>query len=67
MALHSEKYLRALVDVLTKLERFGGDGEGTFDPQDEEIQLRLWADLRLYQAQFISAGGFKSYAIMPEQ
>lgn len=55
--LRNEEYLKAFLDILTKLEKTGtgaaptpvGQDTGTITPQDEEQELRNWADLREQQ------------------
>ena len=37
-----------------------GDEHVMTEEEDEEAQLRHWADLREYQARFAKAGGFYS-------
>ena len=63
-AVKSEEALSQLIDVLMKLEKTGPAGatmaaEGThMTSQDEEEELRHWADLRDYQLRFALHGGF---------
>lgn len=56
LALRAEEYLRKFMAMLMKLERADPPGEGL--DEDEEAQLRHWADLRQYQARFAQSGGF---------
>ncbi|POR35312.1 Quinic acid utilization activator [Tolypocladium paradoxum] len=63
-AVKAEEALSQLVDVLMKLEKPGPAGESmAADPshmtaEDEEEELRHWADLRDYQLRFAANGGF---------
>lgn len=65
-AIKSEEALSQLINILVKLEKTGatnGPGLETTDPnqmtsQDEEEELRNWADLRDYQLRFSAHGGF---------
>lgn len=55
--LRNEEYLRAFIEILTRLEKTGtgatpgtaGQGAGTMTAEDEEQELRNWADLREQQ------------------
>lgn len=72
VAIKADDYLAGFVNILMRLENmgpgsvaapggFGGmsaGGGGTMTPQDEEDELRNWADLREYQQQFIHSGGY---------
>ncbi|KND89074.1 Quinic acid utilization activator [Tolypocladium ophioglossoides CBS 100239] len=63
-AVKAEEALSQLIDVLVKLEKTGPAGESrASDPshmtaEDEEEELRHWADLRDYQLRFAANGGF---------
>lgn len=64
-AIKSEEALSQLLDILVKLEKTGPVGETTRAPdplqmtaEDEEEELRHWADLREYQLRFAANGGF---------
>lgn len=61
LALKAEEYLGKFVDILMKLEKSGtvaSNELGTMTPQDEDEELRHWANLRDYQLQFAENGGF---------
>lgn len=59
LALRAEEYLGRFLDVLMKLERVSpGKSNGGEDWEDEEEELRNWADLRAFQTKFLTAGGF---------
>ncbi|OAQ82656.1 fungal transcriptional regulatory protein [Purpureocillium lilacinum] len=63
-AAKAEEALSQLIDVLVKLERTGPAGESrAADPsnmtvEDEDEELRHWAELRDYQLRFAANGGF---------
>ena len=58
--MKAEEYLGRFLDVLMKLERISpavrGDNGNLIE--DEEEELRDWADLREYQMRFAQSGGF---------
>ncbi|RYO82913.1 hypothetical protein DL766_003390 [Monosporascus sp. MC13-8B] len=59
VAVRAEEYLRRFVDILMGLEKTGGSrAPGPMTAQDEEEELRCWANLREYQLQFAANGGF---------
>lgn len=75
LALRAEEYLAAFLTVLMKLERVipgspgaagmgnGGQGMGKValgSEEDEDAELRHWADLTEYQGRFAKAGGVLS-------
>jgi hypothetical protein len=61
LALKAEEYLGRFLDVLMKLERIAPTGRSDGgEAEDEEDQLRNWADLREYQTKFAQSGGFLS-------
>lgn len=65
-AIKSEEALSQLINILMKLEKTGPSGGVSLDgtelnqmtPQDEEEELRHWADLRDYQLRFAAHGGY---------
>ncbi|CAM1503563.1 Fc.00g011540.m01.CDS01 [Cosmosporella sp. VM-42] len=65
-AMKSEEALSQLINILMKLEKTGPSGgngmeagdQSHMTPQDEEEELRHWADLREYQLRFAAHGGF---------
>lgn len=64
-AIKSEEALSQLIDILMKLEKTGAGNAphetsnlSQMTSQDEEEELRNWADLREYQLRFAAHGGF---------
>ena len=65
-AMKSEEALSQLINILMKLEKTGPSGgngmeaadQSHMTTQDEEEELRHWADLREYQLRFAAHGGF---------
>lgn len=57
VAQQAEQYLAAFLDILMKLERAGPAHNDPERPEDEEAELRQWADLREYQMKFAQQGG----------
>jgi len=66
VAVRAQEPLSQFVDILMRLEKTTGSavtnsgGDGTMTPQDEEQELRSWADLREHQMRFFQNGGFVS-------
>ncbi|KAK0713496.1 hypothetical protein B0T26DRAFT_833070 [Lasiosphaeria miniovina] len=62
VAVKAEEPLSRFVDILMRLEKTGPGnlvaGGGTMTPQDEEQELRNWADLREHQIRFYQGGGY---------
>ncbi|CAJ2509380.1 Uu.00g144060.m01.CDS01 [Anthostomella pinea] len=59
LAIKAEQDLSHFLDILMTLEKNGaGPVTGTVTPQDEEEELQSWANLREYQLQFLSNGGY---------
>lgn len=52
----AQEYLTAFLDMLMKLERVGSANSNSGQPEDEEAELRQWADLREYQMKFAQQG-----------
>lgn len=67
LALSAEEYLAPFLNILMKLERVNlgsaPDGEMILgSEEDEEAELRHWADLRAYQSRFAKMSGMLSEA-----
>lgn len=61
LALRAEEYLGHFLDVLMKLERVSPAKSGGAEWEDEEEELRNWADLREFQQKFLTGGGFDHF------
>jgi hypothetical protein len=48
----AQHYLNAFMKILVKLERVSPTASDPDAPEDEELELRHWADLREYQTKF---------------
>ncbi|KAK5151255.1 hypothetical protein LTS14_009425 [Recurvomyces mirabilis] len=57
VALQAQEYLAAFLKILMKLERASPSTDGEEQANDEEAELRNWADLREYQLKFAQQGG----------
>ncbi|KAK5116903.1 hypothetical protein LTR62_006624 [Meristemomyces frigidus] len=57
VALQAQEYLAAFLKILMKLERVSPGTNGQNQPEDDEAELRTWADLREYQLKFAQQGG----------
>ncbi|KAK5135744.1 hypothetical protein LTR08_004730 [Meristemomyces frigidus] len=57
LALQTQEYLSAFLKILMKLERVSPANSNPDLPDDEEAELRAWADLRDYQLKFAQQGG----------
>ena len=62
LAQRVDAYLVTFMSVLMKLEHVSSDGQGregvAGSEEDEDMELRAWADLRDAQSRFMNAGGF---------
>ncbi|KAG6022085.1 hypothetical protein E4U41_002318 [Claviceps citrina] len=65
VAIKTEQALSQLIDILMRLEKTGAAAAGSraADPsqmtaEDEDEELRLWADLREYQLRFAASGQY---------
>ncbi len=56
LAQRADDHLARFLDIVMRLETSGGAGIMT--PEDEDQELRTWADLREYQLRFAQSGGF---------
>jgi hypothetical protein len=57
VAQQAEEYLAAFLEILVKLERVSPGHDDPHNVNDEETELRHWADLREYQLKFTQQGG----------
>ena len=58
LALETQQYLSAFLQILMRLERVSpANSSDPNQPEDEEAELRAWADLREYQIKFAQQGG----------
>ena len=57
VAQQAEQYLAAFLDILVRLERVGSVTSDADELDDEDSELRHWADLREYQVKFAQQGG----------
>ncbi|KAF2720939.1 hypothetical protein K431DRAFT_225232 [Polychaeton citri CBS 116435] len=58
LALKSQGYLSAFLKILVKLERVNNPASNDADhPEDDDTELKAWADLREYQEKFAQQGG----------
>jgi hypothetical protein len=64
LAMKADEPLSHFVELLMRLEKTGpgnpAAGDGIMTPQDEERELRNWADLREHQLRFFQNGRFIS-------
>lgn len=57
LASEAREYLGAFLKILIRLERVSPASSDPDAPEDEESELRVWADLREYQMRFAQQGG----------
>lgn len=57
IASEAQEYLSAFLKILMRLERVSPANSDSDQPEDDEMELRTWADLREYQAEFARQGG----------
>ena len=58
LAIQAQEYLSAFLKILMKLERVSpANSDNNDQPEDEDAELRTWADLREYQMKFAQQGG----------
>jgi hypothetical protein len=62
VAVKAQESLSKFVEILMRLERIPpsgvSDGGVAVPGDDEEMELRNWADLREHQVRFLQGGGF---------
>ena len=56
-ALQAQEYLSAFLKTLMRLERVSPANSESSQPEDDEAELRNWANLREYQMKFAQQGG----------
>ena len=57
LAKEAQEYLSAFLKILMRLERVSPANSDPDQPDDEEAELRTWADLRDFQLKFARQGG----------
>ena len=57
LATEAQDYLSAFLKILMRLERVSPANSDPDQPEDEEAELRSWADLRELQMKFAQQGG----------
>lgn len=58
LATQAQEYLNAFLKIIMRLERVSPANSHDIDqPEDEDADFRIWADLREYQAKFAEHGG----------
>lgn len=62
LADEARQYLGTFLKILMRLERVSPANSDPDQPEDEESELRAWADLREYQMKFAQQGGILGVA-----
>ena len=57
LAKEAQEYLGEFLKILIRLERVSPANSDPDQPEDEEAELRAWADLREYLVKFAQQGG----------
>ena len=57
LATEAQEYLSAFLKILMRLERVSPANSDPDQAEDDEVELRSWADLREYQMKFAQQGG----------
>lgn len=57
LAVQAQHYLAEFLKIIMRLERGSPANSNEEQPEDEDAELRVWADLREYQAKFVTNGG----------
>ena len=57
LAAEAQEYLSAFLKTLVRLERVSPANSDPDAPENDETELRNWADLREYQMRFAQQGG----------
>jgi hypothetical protein len=57
LATEAQEYLSAFLKILMRLERVSPANSDPDQAEDDEAELRAWADLREYQMMFAQQGG----------
>lgn len=57
LAAQAQEYLSDFLRILMELERVSPANSDAEQHEDEDAELRIWADLREYQMKFAQQGG----------